>query len=165
MALLLHDVPAPQASEAIRPSAVRSRAITAADRFFTAQLIELTLRRWIECDVGRWNAAAMTRHIGARCAEGRWRVLMVDGTRIGFFALEESSRELRLEQLFIHPDWQGQGIGLRLVEQCQARGRRRCKPIRLSVLHSNPARRFYQRCGFVEESRTRTARKLVWFPS
>ncbi|MEM7378383.1 MAG: GNAT family N-acetyltransferase [Pseudomonadota bacterium] len=164
MALLLHDSLATRSTEAVRPTAIRSRAITSADRCFTAQLIELTLRRWIECDVGRWNATAMTRHIGTRCAEGRWRVLMVDGTRIGFFALEESGRDLRLEQLFIHPDWQRQGIGGRLIEQCQARSRQRCTPIRLSVLRSNPARRFYHRCGFVEESRTRTSRKLVWFP-
>lgn len=165
MATLNHTPTAAESAFTVRPQTVRSRAIRSADRSFASGLIEQTLKPWIEADVGRWNAAAMDRHIGSRCAEGRWRVLMLAGERIGLVSVEESARELRVEQLFITPQWQRHGIGRQLIQSCQARSRRRRKPLRLSVLHSNPARHFYRRCGFVEESRNRTSRKLVWFPN
>ncbi|MEM6988154.1 MAG: GNAT family N-acetyltransferase [Pseudomonadota bacterium] len=164
MAVLPSPASQPSQPHTVRCTVVRSRAITHADRSFATQLIETTLRRWIENDVGRWNASAMSRHIGARCAEGRWRILMIAGERIGLMSVEETAKELRVEQLFLEPAWQGQGIGKRLITYCKDRSRRRRKPLRLSVLHSNPARHFYNRCGFIEETRTRTSRKLVWFP-
>lgn len=106
----------------------------------------------------------MLRHIDARCAEGRWRILMISGKRIGLISIAESMREIRVEQLFLLPTWQGRGIGACLITHCKDRSRVRGKPLRLSVLHSNPALHFYTRCGFVEEGRSRTSRKMVWSP-
>ncbi len=150
---------------ASRFSALKRRAISSADTAFALRLIETTLRPWIERDHGRWNAAAMERHVRMRCAEGRWQMLMIQGESIGLIALEETARELRLEQLFIAPSWQRLGIGRHLIQWCQSLGQRSKKPVRLTVLHSNPARRFYQGCGFIEEKRTRNVHTLAWYPS
>jgi ribosomal protein S18 acetylase RimI-like enzyme len=55
---------------------------------------------------------------------------------------------LRLCEVFLLPDCQGQGIGSQLLKQELARARRLHKPLRVSVLRANRARALYERLGF-----------------
>lgn len=51
-----------------------------------------------------------------------------------------------IEQLYILPDWQGQGIGNALIGVAKGK----CPALRLWTFQQNkPARRFYERNGFV----------------
>jgi ribosomal protein S18 acetylase RimI-like enzyme len=53
-----------------------------------------------------------------------------------------------VRQLAVHPDYQGRGIGRRLVQMVAARlARRDCHSLRVDVLEVNPNRAFYERLG------------------
>ncbi|APE23205.1 MULTISPECIES: GNAT family N-acetyltransferase [Streptomyces] len=57
-----------------------------------------------------------------------------------------------LEQLYLDPSWRGRGLGDRFVELAK---RQRPEGLRLWTFQVNaPARRFYERHGFVEVERT-----------
>lgn len=75
-------------------------------------------------------------------------VAMVDGAVVGMMVLDGED----LDQLYLDPAWQGRGIGGRLVQLAKER----C-PAGLALWTfqvNEPARRFYERHGFVAAERT-----------
>jgi ribosomal protein S18 acetylase RimI-like enzyme len=67
--------------------------------------------------------------------------------KVGALKYRESENWLEVVQLQIHPDYQGKGIGNKVMRKMlNVAG---VKPVRLSVLKSNPAKKLYDRLGFV----------------
>ncbi|WP_105972916.1 GNAT family N-acetyltransferase [Streptomyces geranii] len=79
-------------------------------------------------------------------------VIEVNGELAGCVALRPAEDAHWLEHFYLTPGSQGAGIGsavLReLLRRCDEKGAR----IRLDVLRGSPARRLYERHGFVRES-------------
>jgi ribosomal protein S18 acetylase RimI-like enzyme len=62
--------------------------------------------------------------------------------------------ECYIESMCVLPEVRGRGIGTRLLEFCEARARERSAwCITLGVVANNPAKRLYQRFGFVDLKR------------
>ena len=73
-------------------------------------------------------------------------VPVLDGRIVGLMALKREDGLGWVEQLYIHPDAVGQGLGSQLIEQAKSS---LGPPIRLWTFQQNSgARRFYQRHGF-----------------
>ena len=71
----------------------------------------------------------------------------VDGRLVGLIAFANEW----IEQLYILPDWQGQGIGKALLDIAKSK----CPALRLWTFQQNQqARQFYERNGFVSMVRT-----------
>lgn len=79
------------------------------------------------------------------CAE----ILLADGTPVGLLKLQREPGKWYLHQLQLAGDVRGQGLGRRLLEQILAEADRAGAPVTLSVLKANPARRLYERLGFI----------------
>ncbi|MFE7093360.1 GNAT family N-acetyltransferase [Streptomyces erythrochromogenes] len=93
-------------------------------------------------------------------------VATVEGSAVGLLVLGDSE----LDQLYVDPAWQGQGVGGRLVELAK---QRRPGGMELWTFQVNEAaQRFYQRHGFAAAERTDGHRneehepdvRYVWFP-
>jgi len=80
------------------------------------------------------------------------RIIEVEGSLVGCVALKPKAEVYLLEHFYIHPDYQGQRIGTRvlklLLEQDEVQG----KQVVLNVLQGSPARRLYERFGFILDS-------------
>ncbi|MFE0025140.1 GNAT family N-acetyltransferase [Amycolatopsis sp. NPDC059021] len=75
-------------------------------------------------------------------------VAVVDGRVIGLLVLDENL----LSQLYLEPGWRGRGIGDRFVALAKER---RPSGLQLWTFQVNgPARRFYERHGFLAAERT-----------
>lgn len=75
-------------------------------------------------------------------------VATVEGSAVGMMVLDE----IELDQLYLDPAWQGQGIGSRLVDLAK---QHRPAGLTLWTFQVNEsARRFYERHGFVAAERT-----------
>lgn len=79
-------------------------------------------------------------------------IIEAEGTWVGCVALKPKSEELLLEHFYIHPDAQGQQIGTQVLNMLLKRDEVRGKRVILNVLQGSPARRLYERFGFVLDS-------------
>jgi GNAT superfamily N-acetyltransferase len=57
-----------------------------------------------------------------------------------------------LEHFYIHPDYQGRRIGSQVLNMLLKRDEVRGRRVTLNVLQGSPARRLYERFGFVLDS-------------
>ena len=78
------------------------------------------------------------------------RIIQFRGTDVGFLATSSTSNTLKVNQLFILPEYQGKGIGSAcmtfILDDASLEG----KSVALQVLKVNPRGvTFYQRLGFI----------------
>ncbi len=86
---------------------------------------------------------------------------MADDSDIGMLKTERRSDDLYLGDIQIHTDYQGRGIGARLVRQVVAEGESLGLPVRLRVLKGSPAYEWYQRLGFAVETELDNCYQLI----
>jgi GNAT superfamily N-acetyltransferase len=119
---------------------------------------EACMRAYAEQTWGAWNEE-VTR---ASFTPATHRIIQCDDQDIGCLALEERADHLDLDKVYILPAHQNRGIGTRLMEDIIGQAAAARKPIRLSVLAVNPARRFYERAGFVVTQSTAERHYMEW---
>lgn len=78
-----------------------------------------------------------------------WK-LLVEDQLIGFYVVQCKPEYLWLDHLYVHPDWQGQGIASQILPRLKAQAVQQSGGvIRLMALKGSPANDFYLRHGFV----------------
>ena len=105
---------------------------------------------------GEWNDIEQSKSFHAGFPLERARVIIAGSEVIGAIDAERRSDGWFLNNIEIRPDWQGRGIGSRLVGDLVARAHREGHRVALEVLKVNPARRLYERLGFVVIGETDT---------
>ncbi|EFH80182.1 GNAT family N-acetyltransferase [Ktedonobacter racemifer] len=80
------------------------------------------------------------------------RIIESDSSFVGCVALKPTLDGYLLEHFYIHPNYQGKGVGShvlkKLLEQNDVKGKR----VTLNVLQGSSAKRLYERFGFKVES-------------
>ena len=130
------------------PFRVTSRIAESSDAAFAYDVREKAMREYEEATWGRWDAARTQGQIEDDIAEGRLNIIEVDLRIAGMMRVDEHPTHMHLDQLFLLPEYQGRGIGSKLVEHVLRNARLKNLPVRLWVLQVNPARRLYERLGF-----------------
>ena len=124
------------------------RRVGAEDADFLFDLCEATMRGHVEQVWGRWNAAGVRAHLAEQARAGAFFALDLDGMRVGAVAFEQHDTHIQIEEMYIVPSCQNQGIGSAVVAHIVSLASCAQLPVRLRVLVSNPARLFYERLGF-----------------
>jgi len=128
------------------------RPATPADAEAVAALY-LAARRLMPYAPLAHDVAAVRRWIAAVLIPGGGVSVAVDlaGRLVGMIAIAEQDGACWLEQLYVSPTAQGQGIGAALLAELVVRT---AGPIRLYCFEENDrARAFYERHGFVARTR------------
>ncbi|WP_353233429.1 GNAT family N-acetyltransferase [Diaphorobacter ruginosibacter] len=114
---------------------------------------ELAASGWTEQEMDAFCDAQFTlqdRHYRAHYPYARYFVIELEGVRIGRLYLSDGPDLLALMEVSLSVRRRGQGHGTQLVrwvtQQADATGRR----ARLFVEPDNPAKRLYERLGFVD---------------
>ena len=99
----------------------------------------------------------------------RWRpatiqIVVVDGHDAGMLETRPSDSEVNLTNIRVAPEYQGRGIGARLVSDVIRDAHRRGLPVTLRVLKVNPARHLYERLGFATVGETETHHLMTCCP-
>ncbi|MEQ3513991.1 N-acetyltransferase [Pseudoalteromonas sp. BZB3] len=78
------------------------------------------------------------------------KIILVDGVEAGLFKASYTAQNSQwyIYQIQIHPDYQGLGIGRKLIINLCEQALKDNSSVGLSVLKSNPAKRLYDRLGF-----------------
>lgn len=76
-------------------------------------------------------------------------IVSIGAEPAGRMIVAHGGSEMRLVDIALLPTHRGQGIAGSLIGDLIAEARRERLPLRLSVMNNNPARRLYERLGFV----------------
>jgi GNAT superfamily N-acetyltransferase len=132
------------------------------DRDFAFRARKAAFHQYVE-KTGGWNEDAERQLHNKRFQAQVFRVIGVAGVDVGVVALEKSHDSLKLNQLFILPEYQGKGIGRFSMSVVMDEARELGLPIRLRVLKVNPrARSFYERLGFKAVGESDAHDHLAW---
>jgi len=92
--------------------------------------------------------AAQRQFFGVQYRGASHQIITDAGRPIGRIMVSRTDREIRLVDISLLPERRNEGIGTRLLLSLLDEAAAAGKPVRLSVLTSNPARSLYQRLGF-----------------
>ncbi|MFZ5815178.1 MAG: GNAT family N-acetyltransferase [Bacillota bacterium] len=149
------------------------RVVQKADEPFLYELYAST--RQAEVDGWGWTPAQqegfLRMQFQARSRSYAWqfpgadqRVLWLGEERIGQLLVERTDREIRLIDIALLPAHQGRGIGAGLIRALQQEAQQSGRPLRLSVVPTNPARLLYERLGFTTVADDGLYRAMEWRP-
>ena len=139
------------------------RPATAGDYDFIYQVKAVTLKEYIAQTWG-WNESDQQSRFSASFDPAQWQIVQLDGGDVGVLCLEREEDGFLLANIEILPPHQNRGLGTRIIEDILASARRDCLPVRLQVLKANPARRLYERLGFVVTGETDTHYLMRYSP-
>jgi GNAT superfamily N-acetyltransferase len=133
------------------------RPATIEDHEFALHVTEVCMREYAERTWGSWDRRA---DLDLSIDE----VIQHSGTDIGLLGVERHSDHWRIDKLYVLPSHQNRGIGSHLIEGLKQRGGAAGVELRLTVLEVNPARRFYERHGFVLVRAITPRHHMCWNP-
>jgi GNAT superfamily N-acetyltransferase len=104
--------------------------------------------------IGRFDAVRVRERFRAGFSPNDTRHIEIDQQRVGFVVVKREPALLLLDHLYIHPKYQGQGIGAAVLQRVFAEAAAIGLSIRVGALRDSDSNRFYVRHGFqlVEQS-------------
>ncbi len=130
------------------------RPVTDDDYEYVYQLDKTTMRAYTEQAYGPWDDIVVRPIFAESWHPDTMRIVLVDGQDAGLLDVIPIETSINLEAVWIAPEHQGKGIGTRLISGVLRDAQTRGLPVTLRVLKVNPARRLYERLGFVVVSET-----------
>lgn len=126
------------------------------DSEFAYRTKKAAFRKYVE-KVWGWDEEEQRQLHERRFASQDFRMIQLGGIQVGIMAVVLCPDCLKLNQLFLLPEYQGKGIGtecmMRIIEEAHGLD----LPVRLRVLKVNGrALAFYQRLGFTSIGETDT---------
>ncbi|WP_210712408.1 GNAT family N-acetyltransferase [Pseudomonas sp. MWU349] len=100
--------------------------------------------------LGRFDPQRARERFAASFAAERCHFILSDGQPVGFIQSQSHGDHLRLQHLYVLPQFQGRGLGAKALEQLLERSANEQLPIHLDALRGSDSNRFYRRLGFVQ---------------
>jgi len=94
----------------------------------------------------------------------KYKIVEINGRRVAAYYLLENKDNLHIRMLLVLATHQKSGIGTNIVNKIKKIARVSNKPIKLSVISSNPVLEFYQNLGFCVISTKEGCHNLQWLP-
>lgn len=131
-------------------TAIELRPATGADSEFCYQLHKAAMGEYITAVWG-WDEQVQRDFHARAFSPGQWQIITAGETDAGMLHVEYRPGEIYLARIEIHPDYQGHGIGTRLIGMLIDEAGHRGQDLVLDVLTVNRrARALYQRLGMTE---------------
>ena len=154
--------------------AVTLRPRSADDEAFLRRLYastraeEMAVLDWPEGDVEAFLAMqyeAQRRSWDQQFPAAAWQVVVLDGEPVGRLYLDRREDEIRVVDIALLPAYRGRGIGSTLLADVLAAAAADRLAVRIHVEKSNPARRLYDRLGFVPIADVGVYDLMEWQPA
>jgi ribosomal protein S18 acetylase RimI-like enzyme len=129
-------------------SAVELRAAVASDFEFAFRVYRETMRIYSSRYI-TWDDEKQRKNLLHQWEQAEVSVTCLDGTDVGWVAIEKSAESWMIGHLYIGSQFQKRGIGTELLRRFIEEAHNAAKPLDLAVLKNNPAKRLYERVGFV----------------
>ena len=134
------------------------------DSAFAFAMRKAAFRVYVDKNEG-WDERRERQRHARNFARYDYRIVGLRAVDRGVMTLDLTDDRLKLNQIFLAPEHQGQGIGERCMSVLFDEVRRLGVSIQLRVMKVNPrARVFYQRLGFSGADETETHTVMQWRP-
>jgi len=134
------------------------------DSAFAFRVRRAAFKEYVDQAVG-WDEEAERGLHEQRFGTQDFRIIPLAGMDVGVLAMVREPDCLKVNQVFILPEHQGQGIGRVCMSRVFEEARGLGLPVRLRVLKVNPrALAFYERLGFRHIGEIETHHLLEWTP-
>ena len=134
-----------------------------ADLEFIVRVHAAAMRPHVEAQFGRWDAAEQRRRM-LESDPTAHAILELGGRPVGCELVRRAATEIQLVRLYLLPEAQSLGIGSQRLRKLGAEADALGIPVRLQVLKANPARRLYERHGYVTVDETDTHYRMRRVP-
>jgi ribosomal protein S18 acetylase RimI-like enzyme len=138
------------------------RTATSSDTAFARSAHHEAFRDVVSRQFGEWDEALQDRLFGEKWIPNQFEIVLCDGNPCGFLSIEDHPDHIYVNEIVLAPQFQGRGIGSRLLNEAMQRGRETRSPLRLQVLRENRAIELYRRLGFKECGATERHIRMVW---
>ena len=136
--------------------ALNIRKAYASDSEFVFRVKKAAFQEYVE-QVWGWDDGYQRELHDRRFAAQDLRIIQFCGTDVGFLATSRTLDTLKVNQLYILPEYQGRGIGSACMTRVLDDANLRQMPVVLQVLKVNTrGTAFYQRLGFAIVGETPT---------
>ena len=132
------------------------RKTQATDSEFVFAVKKAAFREYVE-QIWGWDDTYQKELHNRRFDSQDLRIIQFNGTDVGFLSTSSTPDRLKVDQIYILPEYQGRGIGAACMRGIIDDANQEQKPVTLQVLKINTrATAFYQRLGFtiVDENST-----------
>ena len=130
--------------------AIELRVAKSEDYDFLYALHCTTMRDYIEATWG-WDEVWQQNHFKQHFQPEANQIIVLNAHEIGRVEVDYNEDGVHIGNIQILPNNQSRGVGSRVILHIIQEAQRQEHPVTLQVLKVNPARRFYERLGFVVE--------------
>jgi len=95
-----------------------------------------------------WDDAFQHLRFKRMWAPQNIQIFSLKEREIGYYEVHEIEGRLKLDNIFVHEDYRGKGVGARVLRDMIERYKEQYQIMTLNVLHNNPACNLYKRLGF-----------------
>jgi GNAT superfamily N-acetyltransferase len=134
-----------------REPSVRLMPVADADFDRLADLRVAAMQESLE-RVGRFNPERARERLRSTFSPEHTRFIIFEEETVGFYAARPSPEGLRLDHLYVHPDFQSRGIGGIVLKKIFEQADQCAMPILVGALKESASNRFYQRHGFAKKA-------------
>lgn len=138
------------------------RPATSSDTEFARISHHEAYRDVVSRQFGAWDEVLQDRLFEEKWIPNQFEIVLCDGNPCGFLLVEDHPDHIYISEIVLAPQFQGHGIGSRLLNEEMQRGHETKSPLRLQVLRENRAIELYRRLGFKECGTTETHIRMVW---
>jgi GNAT superfamily N-acetyltransferase len=114
---------------------------------FARNLYFETMREAIERVFG-WDQGREEKNFAQFFKLDEVRIITNNNQDVGWIQEQISEESINLGSFYVDPTMQGRGIGTQVLRMLLDRAACESKSMTLAVMKINPARRFYEKCGF-----------------
>ncbi len=104
------------------------------------------------------------RHYKTHYANARYDIIEIDGKPAGRLYVDRMKHEIRLMDIALLTEYRNRGVGRALVQDLLDEADRDRMFVSLHVEDNNPAKRLYERMGFVEVREVSFYKLMHWIP-
>jgi len=115
---------------------------------------------YVEATWGPWEDAVQREFFAATIERGLLQVIEVESEVAGLLEVDGRFEPVYIQNIEIAPKFQRRGIGGDVLGGILAEAGERA--VSLQVLKVNPARRLYERLGFIATGETETHIQMEW---
>ena len=121
---------------------------TEADSQFLFELMKQTMQDHIVATWGEWDEDFQVAYFQKKFDPEKNTIIVVDGEDVGGYMVTEDAEMVKLDRLFLLPEYQGQGIGSQIVKNILKEVTVKGKKLTLTVIkHNARVLPFYERLG------------------